>query len=121
MWHMSCVVDEYGLAGDERIGRLRDEAERLGEELRRRERDARDLQQENDRQKWQIDGLRPQEERQERESEDLKRQLAAGRRVGCRQAAPFAKNRPQGRGRRGGRPAGALYGGPARRRRRERV
>ena len=66
--------------------------------MTRRERDANKLQQENARQKRQIDGLRRQDERQKREIEDLKRQLAAARRAGCRQAAPFAKNRPQGRG-----------------------
>ena len=101
------MVNEYGLSsddtGDERIGRLRDEVGRLREELSRRER-------ENDRQKRQIDGLRRQDERQKREIEHLRRQLAAARRAGFRQAAPFAKDRPQGRGRRPGRRAGAQYG-----------
>ena len=101
------MVNEYGLSsddtGDERIGRLRDEVGRLREELSRRER-------ENDRQKRQIDGLRRQDERQKREIEHLSRQLAAARRAGFRQAAPFAKDRPQGRGRRPGRRAGAQYG-----------
>ena len=100
------MVNEYGLSsddtGDERIGRLRDEVERLREELSRRER-------ENDRQKRQVDGLRRQDERQKREIEHLRRQLAAARRAGFRQAAPFAKDRPQGRGRRPGRRAGAQY------------
>ena len=107
IWHKSRVVNEYGLSsddtGDERIGRLRDEVERLREELSRRER-------ENDRQKRQIDGLRRQDERQKREIEHLRRQLAAARRAGFRQAAPFAKDRPQGCGRRPGRRAGAQYG-----------
>ena len=58
----------------------------------------------------QIDGLRRQDERQKREVEHLRRQLAAARRAGFRQAAPFAKDRPQGRGRRPGRRAGAQYG-----------
>ncbi|MCY3820115.1 MAG: IS66 family transposase [Gammaproteobacteria bacterium] len=108
------MVNEYGLSSDERIGRLRDEVERLREELSRRER-------ENARQKREIDGLRRQDERQKRKIEDLKRQLAAARRAGKRQAAPFAKDRPQGRGRRPGRRAGALYGRHARRPRPERV
>ena len=108
--HKSCAFNEYGLSSDERIGRLRDEVERLREELTRRERDANKLQQENARQKRQIDGLR-QDERQKREIEDLKRQLAAARRAGKRQAAPFAKDRPQGRGRRPGRRAGAATAG----------
>ncbi len=115
------MFNEYGLSSDERIGRLRDEVERLREELTRRERDANKLQQENARQKRQIDGLRRQDERQKREIEDLKRQLAAARRAGKRQAAPFAKDRPQGRSRRPGRRAGALYGRHARRPRPERV
>ena len=97
------MVNEYGLSGDERIGWLRDEVERLREELSRRER-------ENDRQKRQIDGLRTQDERQKREIERLKQQLAEARRAGRRQAAPFAKDRPQGRGRRPGRRPGAEYG-----------
>ena len=101
------MVNEYGLSsddtGDERIGRLRDEVERLREELSRRER-------ESDRQKRQIDGLRRQDERQKREIERLKQQLAEARRAGRRQAAPFAKDRPQGRGRRPGRRPGAEYG-----------
>ena len=112
---------KYGLFGDERIGSLRDEVERLREEVRRRERDANKLQQENDRQKRHIDGLRRQDERQKREIEDLKRQLATARRAGFRQAALFAKNRPQRRGRRPGRRAGALYGRRTSRRRPERV
>ena len=78
IWHKSCVFNEYGLSSDERIGRLRDEVERLREELTRRERDANKLQQENARQKRQIDGLRRQDERQKREIEDLKRQSGRG-------------------------------------------
>ena len=112
------MVNVYGLSSDdtsdERIGRLRDEVERLREELSRRER-------ENDRQKRQIDGLQRQDERQKREIEHLKQQLAAARRAGFRQAAPFSKNRPQGRGRRPGRRAGARYGRQACRPRPERV
>ena len=115
------MVNEYGLSGNERSGRLHDEVERLREELRRRERDASKLQPENDRQKRQIDGLRRQDERQKREIEHLKRQLAAARRAGFRQAAPFAKDRPQGRGGRPGRRAGARYGRQACRPRPERV
>ena len=42
------------------------------------------------------------------------RQLAAERRAGRRQAAPFAKERPQGRGGRPGRRPGRRYGRPAR-------
>ena len=45
-----------------------------------------------------------------RRSEHLEKELEAARRAGRRQAAPFAKDRPQGRGRRPGRRAGAGYG-----------
>ena len=68
-------------------------------------------------------GLQRQIERLERENEHLKQQLGAERRAGRRQAAPFAKKRPQGRGGRPGRrpgcalwPAGAPpVSGPGRR------
>ena len=57
------MFNEYGLSSDDtsdaRIGRQRDEVERLWEKLSRRER-------ENDCQKRQIDGLRRQDERQKR-------------------------------------------------------
>ena len=52
-------------------------------------------------------GLQRQIERLERENEHLKQQLGAERRAGRRQAAPFAKKRPQGRGGRPGRRPGA--------------
>ena len=49
-------------------------------------------------------------DRWKRRSEHLKKQLAAARRAGRRQAAPFAKDRPQGRSGRPGRRPGARYG-----------
>ena len=54
-------------------------------------------------------------ERLERENEHLKQQLATERRAGRRQAAPFAKKRPQGRGGRPGRRPGTGYGRQGRR------
>ncbi len=54
-------------------------------------------------------------------SEHLEKQLDAARRAGKRQASPFAKDRPQGRGGRPGRRAGADYGTHGRRRRPTRV
>ena len=60
-------------------------------------------------------GLQRQIERLERENEHLKQQLGAERRAGRRQAAPFAKKRPQGRGGRPGRRPGARYGRQGRR------
>ena len=77
---------------------LQAEVERLRTELTRRERDTKNQQRENGRQQRQIDGLQRQDERQKREIERQKReieqlrgQLAAARRAGFRQAAPFAK------------------------------
>ena len=80
------------------IRRLREENERLRAELTRREREA-----EDPATTTQAPGApdrRPgtQNERQKREIDHLKQQLAAARRAGFRQAAPFAKNRPKGRG-----------------------
>ena len=51
-----------------------------------------------------------------RRSEHLEKELEAARRAGRRQAAPFAKERRQGRGGRPGRRAGAEYGKHGRRR-----
>ena len=51
-----------------------------------------------------------------RRSEHLEKELEAARRAGRRQAAPFAKDRPQGRAGRPGRRAGAEYGKHGRRR-----
>ena len=89
-------------------GRLNDLEHRCTE-LTRRERE---LRRENRRQKRQIDGLQRdkgdlqrQIEHVRRENERLRRELAAAQRAGRRQAAPFAKDRPQGRGRRPGRRA----------------
>ena len=56
-------------------------------------------------------------DRWKRHSERLQQQLDTARRAGFRQAAPFAKDRPQGRGGRPGRRAGARYGQQACRRR----
>ena len=83
-------------ADENRVENLDAEVERLQGKLTRRERDAKRLQRENDRLKQQI--------------ERLKRQLDEARRAGRRQAAPFAKDRPQGRGGRPGRRAGSEYG-----------
>ena len=51
-----------------------------------------------------------------RRSEHLEKELEAAQRAGRRQAAPFAKDRPQGRGGRPGRRSGAAYGKHGRRR-----
>ena len=74
-----------------------------------REPDGKGLQHENDR-------LRRRNDRLKREVDHLEKQVVTARRAGFRQAAPFAKNRPQGRGGRPGRCAGADYGRQACRR-----
>ena len=79
---------------DELIRHQQEELERLRDDLSRAERD---------RDRW------------KRRSERLKQQLDAARRAGFRQAAPFAKDRPQGRGRPRGRRPGRRYGCRARR------
>ena len=81
---------------DTRIEEQEREIARLREELTRVE---------GDRDQWKRD-----RDRWKRRSEHLKQQLDAARRAGFRQAAPFAKDRPQGRGGRPGRRAGAHYG-----------
>ena len=86
---------------------MQGELDRLRAELTRRERDRKIH---NDRQQRQIDGLRRQVERLKRGNDHLKQQLETERRAGRRQAAPFAKDRPQGRGGRPGRRPGARYG-----------
>ena len=86
-----------------RIADLSTDLERLRGELTRRERDAESLQRKNSR-------LQRENDRLKQQIEDLKRQLDEARRAGRRQAAPFAKDRSQGRGRRPGRRAGAAYG-----------
>lgn len=74
---------------DDLIQRQQDEIARLRDEVTRSEQQRREVERERDRLKHQ--------------NERLKQQLDAARRVGFRQAAPFAKDRPQGRGRRPGR------------------
>lgn len=74
---------------DKRIEELEREIAKLNEDLARTSRD---------RDRW------------KRRSENLKKQLDEARRAGKRQAAPFAKDRPQGSGKPPGRRPGALYG-----------
>ena len=88
---------------DTRIEEQEREIARLREELTRVEGD-------RDRWKRDRDQWKRDRDRWKRRSEHLKQQLDAARRAGFRQAAPFAKDRPQGRGGRPGRRAGARYG-----------
>ena len=89
---------------DREVGRLRDDLTRH-----------KGVHRENGRLHRQNDGLQRQNERLRRENEHLRQQLGAERRAGRRQAAPFAKDRPQGRGGRPGRRPGARYGRQGRR------
>ena len=83
-------------------------------ELARTKRDRDRLRRENARLGERVEDLKKRNARLEKENERLKRELAAARRAGCRQAAPFAK--PLTRDpKRPGRRAGANYGAPARR------
>lgn len=104
------MPDERASYRDDRadlIKRQQDEITRLRDDLARTEQRRRDLERERDRLK--------------RHNERLQQQLDAARRAGFRQAAPFAKDRAQGRGGRPGRRAGAAYGRCARRPRPRRV
>ena len=89
---------------DRELGRLRDDLARH-----------KGVHRENGRLQRRNNGLQRQNERLQRENEHLKQQLGAERRAGRRQAAPFAKKRPQGRGGRPGRRPGARYGRQGRR------
>ena len=85
---------------DELIKRHQEELAHVRDALVRAERQRRAVERERD--------------RLQRRNERLQRQLDAARRAGFRQAAPFAKDRPQGCGRRPGRRAGGAYGRRAR-------
>ena len=65
---------------------------------------------ENERLQRRNECLRRENDRLKRKIDHLEKQLATARRAGFRQAAPFAKDRPQGDGGRPGRRAGAAYG-----------
>jgi len=97
------VPDERTRRDDSKdlIDRQQREITQLRDDLARAEQRRRDVERERDRLK--------------RQNERLKQQLDAARRAGFRQAAPFAKDRPQGRGGHPGRRAGAAYGRRARR------
>ena len=69
-----------------------------------------ELERENDHLKRENDHLKRENNRLERETDHLKQQLESVRRAGRRQAAPFAKDRPQGDGKPPGRRSGAKYG-----------
>jgi len=99
---------------------------RGGSKVPRREQDSRDkrieeLERENAKLNEDLARTTRDRDRWKRRSEHLKKQLDDARRAGRRQAAPFAKDRPQGRNGRPGRRAGAEYGRQGRRHRPLRV
>ena len=101
---------------DERAGNGGQERRPHSQEKRRRREPTRgegggtDLRHENERLQRRNERLRRENDRLKRKVDHLEKQLAAARRAGFRQAAPFAKDRPQGRGERPGRRPGAAYG-----------
>ena len=101
---------------DERAGnRGQERKPRSEEKKRRRERtrgegDSTGLRHENERLQRRNERLRRENDRLKRKIDHLEKQLATARRAGFRQAAPFAKDRPQGGGGHPGRRAGAAYG-----------
>ena len=105
IWHNAYVLARCAQPPrddrDDLIEHQQHEITRLREELARAEQQRREAERDRDRLK--------------RQNEHLKQQLDAARRAGFRQAAPFAKDRPQGRGGHPGRRAGAAYGCHARR------
>ena len=86
------------------------ERDRLRRENERLRRETDQLQREKDHLQRDTDRLQRERDRLRRQIDRLKEALAAARRQGFRQAAPFAKDRRQGRGGRPGRRAGAHYG-----------
>ena len=78
--------------------------------IERLERDKAELIEERDHWKRRSEDLEGRGEDLKRRIEHLEKELEAARRAGRRQAAPFAKDRRQGTGRRPGRRAGAEYG-----------
>ena len=108
IWHNSCVPDERaGNGGQER--KPRSEEKRRRRERTRGEGDSTGLRHQNERLQRRNERLRRENDRLKRKIDHLEKQLATARRAGFRQAAPFAKNRPQGRGGHPGRRAGAAY------------
>ena len=78
--------------------------------IERLERDKAELIEDRDRLERENATLIEERDHWKRRSEHLEKELEAARRAGRRQAAPFAKDRRQGTGRRPGRRAGAEYG-----------
>ena len=99
---------------DERTGNGGQERKPRSQEKRRErtrgEGDGTGLRHENERLQRRNERLRRENDRLKRKIDHLEKQLAAARPAGFRQAAPFAKDQPQGRGGRPGRRAGAAYG-----------
>ena len=95
---------------DQGIEKLQRENAKLIDDLDRTTRDLDRTTRDLDRTTRDLDRTTRDRDRWKRRSEDLKKQLDEARRAGKRQAAPFAKDRPQGTGKRPGRRPGAQYG-----------
>ena len=100
---------------DEEVARLQEVAARTARERDQVQREHDQLRGEHDQLRGEYDRLQRAHDRLKRQHKRLQQQLAAARRAGFRQAAPFAKDRPQGRGGQPGRRAGRRYGRRARR------
>ena len=95
---------------DQGIEKLQRENAKLIDDLDRTTRDLDRTTRDLDRTTRDLDRTTRDRDRWKQRSEDLKKQLDEARRAGKRQAAPFAKDRPQGTGKRPGRRPGAQYG-----------
>ena len=97
---------------DEEVARLQEVAARTARERDQVQREHDQLRGEHDQLRGEYDRLQRAHDRLKRQHKRLQQQLAAARRAGFRQAAPFAKDRPQGRGGQPGRraPAAGIRG-----------
>ena len=110
------MADERTRSTADRDAQIRQDGEevaRLPKVAARTERDQ--LRHERDQVRREHKRLQREYDRLKRQHERLQQQLAAARRAGFRQAAPFAKDRSQGHGGQPGRRAGRRYGRRARR------
>ena len=112
------MADERTRSTADRDAQIRQDGEevaRLRKVAARTERERDQLRRERDQVRREHKRLQREYDRLKRQHERLQRQLAAARRAGFRQAAPFAKDRSQGHGGQPGRRAGRRYGRRARR------
>ena len=112
------MADERTRSTADRDAQIRQDGEevaRLRKVAARTERERDQLRRERDQVRREHKRLQREYDQLKRQHERLQQQLAAARRAGFRQAAPFAKDRSQGHGGQPGRRAGRRYGRRARR------